>query len=277
MKVQIMTDLEGPAGVNGRGDGIGNKIVNPEIACKCLVEEINACCDGLVKAGATEILVWDGHGGSNSIDITRLHPKASLGTFGGDLCPLAFIDESFTAAIQIGAHAMQGVRDGFLHHSWNSHGNANVWLNGELIGEIGMDILRAAYFGVPTIMVSGDRAACREAKEFLGDFLPVVETKVGLSRYTVVNRPLETVYRELSATAEDALRRFREFPVKKLSGPYELKLQYMCPNLADAREKLGAERLDQTTVLLRSDNLIDLWAQVCGWAPGVHNRKFNIR
>ena len=38
MKIMIMTDLEGPSGINGRSDGIGNKTVNTPIACQVLMD-----------------------------------------------------------------------------------------------------------------------------------------------------------------------------------------------------------------------------------------------
>ena len=44
MKVIIITDLEGPAGVNGRSDGIGNTMLNVPTACQALVNEVNAVC-----------------------------------------------------------------------------------------------------------------------------------------------------------------------------------------------------------------------------------------
>ena len=276
MKVHIMTDLEGPSGVNGRSDGIGNRIINPEIASKLLTEEVNACCEGLIEGGADEIVVWDGHGGSNSIDITRLHPAASLGTLGGDLAPVCHY-QGCAAAVQIGAHAMQGVSDGYLNHSFNSHGTSEIRLNGEPVGEIGIGILLAAFFGIPSILVSGDAAACREASAFAGPGLRTVTTKHGLSRYTVVNRPPEEVRRELRAAACQALKNLKNIPVKKIDPPYEMVYRLMCPNQADAFEKAGAERLDPQTVVLRSDNIVDLWAQRNGWAPGVHNRKFAIQ
>ncbi|MFA6717276.1 MAG: hypothetical protein WCS27_17990, partial [Victivallaceae bacterium] len=67
------------------------------------------------------------------------------------------------------------------------------------------------------------------------------------------------------------------FSVKSTDGPHELKVQLMCPNMADNYEKAGAERLNQTTILLRSNDFLDVWAQRNGWAPGVHNKKFKIR
>jgi len=276
MKIYIMTDLEGPSGTNGRSDGIGNKIVNSPIACQVLTEEVNACVEGLLAGGADHIVVWDGHGGSNSIDITKLHPAAELGTIGGELYPVMFIDASYDAAIQLGAHALQGVPDGYMNHTFNSHGVANMWLNGERIGEIGIGIWGAAYFRVPTILVSGDDAACREAHACLPDGVATVSTKHSISRYTVINRNPVAVRADLRTTAEKALRNLADYKPKPLPDALELTVQLMCPNLADIWEKRGAERLDHMTIRICGTDFVDVWAQHSGWAPGVHNRKFGV-
>lgn len=274
-KVMIMTDLEGPSGINGRSDGIGNTTVNSATACEALLQEVNACVEGLVKAGADKIIVWDGHGGSNSIDIMKLHPAAMLGTIGGDLAPCVFLDATYTAVVQLGAHALSGVADGYMNHSFNSHGVCNIWLNDSLIGEIGIEAFEAAYFGVPNIMVSSDDAGCREARELLGT-VETVSTKTALSRYTVVNRNPVHVHEDLTATAERALRNVKSFPVLKLPKHFELKLEVMCQNIANSYEKIGAKRLNHNTVAFYSDDFIDVWAQHALWAPGLHNTKFGI-
>ncbi len=276
MKIYIITDIEGVSGINGRSDGIGNKIINSEVACRLLTEEVNAVVDGLVEAGADEIHVWDGHGGSNSIQIENLHPVADLFISGGDLAPITYIDSSYDVALQVGAHAMMGTPNGVLHHTFNSHGISNMWLNEELIGEIGSMGLQCAYFGVPTILISGDVAACREARDFFGE-VEVVETKKGISRYTVLNYNPTKVRQKLKEGAKKALLAKNSFSTKKVSGPYELKLQLMCPNMADSYEKSGAKRLDHSTILLKSNDLIDLFAQRIGWVQKTHNKKFNIK
>ena len=276
MKIHIVTDLEGPSGTNGRSDGIGNKTINIPIACQVLTEEVNACVEGLLAAGAERIIVWDGHGGSNSIDITKLHPAAELGTIGGELYPVTFLDASYDATIQLGAHALQGVADGYMNHTYSSHSVANMWLNGEPIGEIGINIWKAAYFRVPTILVSGDDAACREAHACLPDGVATVSTKHGIARYTVINRNPAAVHAELRTTAERALRNLADYKPKTLPDAFELTIQLMCPNLADIWEKRGAERLDHMTIRIRGTDFIDVWSQYSGWAPGVHNRKFSV-
>lgn len=275
MKVMMMTDLEGPSGINGRSDGIGNQTVNSPTACQMLLEEVNASVEGLVQGGADLVVVWDGHGGSNSIDIAKLHPKAQFATIGGDMAPCCFIDSSFDAAVQIGCHAMQGVADGYMSHTYNSHSTCNMWLNDKLVGEIAIQAYQAAYFGIPTILVSGDAAACREAKELLGD-IPTVVTKKAVSRYTVINRNPAEVHEELISASKRAMQNLAACPVLKMPDYYQLKLQLMCPNFANTYEKMGIERLDQQTVLFKSNDFQDLWAQRAGWAPGVHNKKFGI-
>jgi D-aminopeptidase len=79
---------------------------------------------------------------------------------------------------------------------------------------------------------------------------------------------------ELTKKAKQALDKIDTFKLKTISSPYTLELQLMCPNLADSYEKIGAERVDYQTVILRSDNLIDLYAQRVGWASGVYSKKF---
>jgi len=278
MKVMILTDLEGPSGVNGRPDnrgmGIAYPLLNQETAEAALVNEVNACCDGLIAAGADEIVVFDGHGGSSSIDIFKLHPKARLLQI-GNWMPASEIDSTYAALVQIGTHAMQG-SGGYLYHSFNGNAVQEMIFNGKPVGEIGIDSLRAAYFHVPTILVSGDETACQEARDFLGKAVVAVPTKFGVNRYSAVNYQPEQVYAELKRGAEMALKNRKKIPCPKIPKHCELIIRLMCPNQADAAEKIGIERLDEVTLRYKSDDFIDLWAQRLGWAPGVHNPKYGI-
>lgn len=277
MKVFIMTDLEGVSGINGRkADEVGNKIINTDVACRLLTEEVNACVEGLVAEGAEKIIVTDGHGGSNSILIEHLHAKAELMNYAYGIIPVSLgRDKSFDAAIHIGTHAMMGVADGFLNHTYNSHGVVNMWLNGNLIGEIGIEALIAAYFSIPTILVSGDKAACREAVDFLGQ-VETVETKTGISRYSVINRSPEEARTELKLKSQKALKKLKTFKAKTIPSPFKLQIELMCPNMADEYERKGALRVNHNTIILQSDDFLDVWAQRNGWGTGVHNKRFNI-
>lgn len=64
MKIAIMTDLEGVAGVityQGWANGDSRYFGQSRTL---LAMEVNAAVDGFFSAGATEIVVIDGHGGN---------------------------------------------------------------------------------------------------------------------------------------------------------------------------------------------------------------------
>ena len=77
MKILMMTDLEGVSGVvsfvdQGYADGRYH-----ERAKKLLTAEVNAVVDGLLAAGATDVLVIDGHG-PGGMCFEDLHPRARM-------------------------------------------------------------------------------------------------------------------------------------------------------------------------------------------------------
>jgi D-amino peptidase len=189
--------------------------------------------------------------------------------------PVREIDAGFDAGVMIGMHAMIDAEAGYMDHSFNSTYVVEMRVNDEPIGEIGIDALLCGYFGVPVVLVSGDRTACREARDFIGPIETVV-TKGSFSRYATINRNPERVRAELRAKAEKALANREKIQPKRLSPPYTLQIRLSTPNMADFYEKRGAKRLDKRTILLESDDVVDLWAQRQGWAPGVHNPRFDI-
>ena len=179
----------------------------------------------------------------------------------------------FDASIQLGANAMNG-REGFLNHTFSSGAINDMYLNGELIGEIGIEILLSAYFGVPTILVSGDSTACKEALDFLGFEIPVVVTKNTPYRYMVINRPPSAVYDELRKKSAEAVRNIGKIPVKVMKGPFEICVRWMSVNAADECERRGAERIDDQMVRFTGNDFLDVWAQQQGWGAGAHIRKY---
>lgn len=274
MKVFVMTDLEGACGVVARPGNHKHEILNYTEAGELLTAEVNACADGLLQAGVKEIVAIDGHGSGNAFSHHRLHKSVSAGSLGGVMFPRSFgLGPDFDAAIQLGTHAMNG-REGFLNHTFSSGMLAEMRLNGEVIGEVGIEIMLAAYFGVPTVMISGDETSCREAFDFLGFEIPSVVTKKTPWRFTAINRPAGEVYAELTETARYAMKILPEIPVKKMKPGFEITVRWMSINTADECERRGAERIDNETVRWCDNDFLEVWAQQQGWAPGVHSRRF---
>src|ERR1700680_4923307 len=72
--VFMITDAEGVAG-GSRQDQTDPK--NTEMR-QLLTGEINAAVDGFLSGGADEVVVWDGHDGSQTLSALTIHPKAKL-------------------------------------------------------------------------------------------------------------------------------------------------------------------------------------------------------
>lgn len=178
MKVYIMTDLEGVAGIIGFDDYGAPSGRYYEVGRELTTFETNAAIEGLLEAGATEILVVDGHGWG-AINPWLLHPAAKL--LAGRPMGYPFsCDRSFDAAIIVGQHAKSNADGGHLSHT-GAFEIEDLTINGLSVGEMACNMLFCAYFGVPTVMLSGDVAGCEEAKSLVSN-IEVAAVKEGWKR-----------------------------------------------------------------------------------------------
>src|SRR6202171_777031 len=72
--VFVITDAEGVGGVC-RQDQTDPK--DQEMR-QLFTGEINAAVQGFLDGGADEVIVWDGHDGSQTLSSLTIHPKAKL-------------------------------------------------------------------------------------------------------------------------------------------------------------------------------------------------------
>src|ERR1051325_5418138 len=128
----LITDAEGVGGVC-RQDQTEPK--DQEMR-QLLTGEINAAVDGFLAGGATEVVVWDGHDGSQTLSTLTIHPKARLVM--GALGPSMLMERRWSAVAYIGQHSKANVRGGIMAHSYSSLGIQNMLLNAKAHGELGM-------------------------------------------------------------------------------------------------------------------------------------------
>ena len=178
MKVYIITDMEGVAGVLSSVDYCAPESRYYEVGRTMTTLETNAAIEGALAAGATDFLVVDGHG-HGAIDPLQLHPAARL--LAGRPMGYPFgCDGSFDAAFIVGQHAKANADGGHLAHS-GSFTVDDQLVNGHSLGELGVNMLFVAYFGVPTVLVTGDAACCTEARALVPE-METVAVKEGLRR-----------------------------------------------------------------------------------------------
>jgi D-amino peptidase len=170
LKLYIMTDLEGVAGVLNFQEWTGPGKPYYGLAREFLTLELNAAIDGFFEGGATEILVVDGHG-PGAINIDQLDPRVEyLRGWGDGPWPL-MLDETFDAVGCVGQHAKAGTPYAHLAHT-QSTGYLDLSINGISIGEFGQLSMCASELGVRVIFGSGDEAFTKEAQALV----PGIET-----------------------------------------------------------------------------------------------------
>ena len=166
MNIYILTDLEGISGVYCR-EQVDPRLRRFDEGRRFLTREVNICAEACRDAGADRVYVRDGHGGSESLIWDMLSPAVDLAVCGltGGIRYQGI--EDCDAVILLGYHAMAGTPSAILEHTMSSERVQNYWLNDKRIGEVALDAAILTEYGKPIIMVTGDDAVCREAKEFL--------------------------------------------------------------------------------------------------------------
>src|ERR1041385_2301860 len=179
MKIYIMTDLEGPAGVNRWIQTREGETPEKIAAMRLLTAEVNAAVEGIYEADPdADVMVYDGHGAGGLV-FEELCPRVQVIMHGRDMRTPYGLDSTFDALFFVGQHAMAGTPNAPLCHSYSSRRIEYYKLNGHLIGEIGCLAAIAGAMGVPTVFLSGDDKACAEATA-LNPQMVTVATKQGL-------------------------------------------------------------------------------------------------
>ncbi|MEE9463345.1 MAG: M55 family metallopeptidase, partial [Bacteroidales bacterium] len=137
------------------------------------------------------------------------------------------LDESFDGMVQFGAHAMMGTQDGVLSHTQSSRSENRYWYNGVECGELVQMATIAGYYNVPTILVTGDVATCREAEHFFGESCVTVAVKEGVAREAAVLYPFAETRKALFEGAKKSMEALSQCKPYKMNMPIQGKLQYL--------------------------------------------------
>jgi D-amino peptidase len=257
-KIYVITDMEGVSGIFDTDlQCLPYQSPRFEESRKLLTGEVNAAVDGLLEGGATEVVVWDGHDSSRTLSVLDIHPKARLLT-GVPVSPTMELDGTYSAIVFIGQHAMAGAENGILSHSYSSQGIQNIWVNGKAVGEIGARVMQAGSFGVPAIMLSGDRAACQEIHDLVAE-AECAEVKVGVSRTAGYMLPHPAACALIREKARRAVERLAEFKPYKVAGPVEVKVEFTPRGTPDFQRREGVDRINDRTWVFRGKDIVDAW------------------
>jgi len=252
--VFLITDAEGVGGVC-RQDQTEPK--DSEMR-QLLTGEINAAVEGFLAGGADEVVVWDGHDGSQTLSTLTIHPKAKL--LMGAVSASMLMERRWTAVAYVGQHSKANVKGGIMAHSYSSLGIQVMKLNGKPVGEIDMIAALAGQFGTPTIFLSGDKAAADELHEIVPQ-AEVAVVKEGLGRYTCISLSAQSAREIIREGAKKSMALIGKVEPYRVTGPATLEIQFTTRNTLgpDTELRTGAEVIDSQTVRYKGKDVLEVW------------------
>ncbi|HEY2073672.1 MAG TPA: M55 family metallopeptidase [Gaiellaceae bacterium] len=265
MRVHVISDIEGVAGIVKWGQAGGDSPLYQE-ARRLYTEEINAAVRGAKKAGATEIVVMDCHGAGgdytfNSLVAADLDPDCEFVVQREWTEYTAFLEAGCDAALFVGMHAMAGTPDGVLSHTVSGQAWQSLRFNGTLVGETGINAALCGHWACPVVLVTGDRAVCREATALLGDGLTTVDVKEGLGRFSARSKTPAKARELIEDASKRALKDLQAVQPYDPGKPCEIEIAFTTPDrLEEYGHRRGVEVTGPTTIVSRGDDWWQAWS-----------------
>ena len=171
-KFYLSADIEGTCGIVCWDETEAGER-RYEYFARQMSREVAAACEGLIAAGAEDILVRDAHDSARNINPELLPEKARIfrNWERHPFCMMSGIDSSFSGAVFTGYHSAAGMDTNPLSHTMDTK-VVSLTLNGEICPELMLNCLTASYVGVPVIAVTGDKGLC----DWIRGILPGVAT-----------------------------------------------------------------------------------------------------
>ena len=163
-KVFISADMEGISGISG-SDQLSATGAEYSRSRKMMADDVNAAIRGARAGGATTIVVNDSHGSMRNLRLEDLEPGVAL-----DQPQLQAVrDDGRPGRLlrcgDLRRLSRQGGASGGLFAHTGSGVVRDVRVNGQSLGEGGLNTTVAAWYGVPVALVTGDDVAVKQVAE----------------------------------------------------------------------------------------------------------------
>ncbi|MCY2953918.1 MAG: M55 family metallopeptidase [Planctomycetota bacterium] len=280
MKVFVHWDMEGASGLFTREQAwYWEEGVRPQIAQEgrdLLIADVNSASRAALDAGIGQLIVCDTHHGGGNIIIDRMladpgieYLERSVGLQDGKRRWMPGLDETVDGLMLMAHHAKAGTKGAFLPHAWSLDW-ADFRINGQSVGEIGIEACYAGHWNIPLILVQGDEACCREAEgQFPGVITAAVKRAESADRASGLDA--EAARRLTARKVAEAIKKLRTARPRpfKPTLPMTVAIRMKTREAAQAAaEKPGVRRADEFTVEARLERQCD----VVKWITG-HSRE----
>ncbi len=255
MRFLIMTDIEGVTGITTY-----QQAENSQFGRDMLMNDLLAVIDGIRAAGDHEIVVYDMHTDGRNVDMSQL-PDDIVSVVGKPINGKLYrgVGGDFDGLLLIGLHSMARVPGAMLAHSYLVQYDS-IHINGELVGEIGVEAALAGEQGFPLVFVSGDDVGCREAEKLIPGVVTVA-VKTSLDEAQAVCLSPAKTRSILKEGAAKAVNAAKSIAPKKLEMPAIVRIKYSKCRYLEVMKALHPELfINEDTVEFGGDNLLACWS-----------------
>jgi D-amino peptidase len=164
-----------------------------------------------------------------------------------------------------GHHAKAFTEAAFMPHT-NSFGWVDFRINGQSVGEIGIEACYAGHWDIPLIFVQGDEAACYEARQQFPGVVTAVVKRATAPEFCGGMEP-EAARRETALKVAEAIEKARSGELRpfKTTLPMTVTIRMRTADAAaKAAERPGVQRLDDHTVEGRAGRQCDVMKWITG-------------
>lgn len=133
-----------------------------------MTQEVRAAIEGARSAGVSDVLVNDSHWDMRNLLWDELPPDVRV--VSGGRKPFSMTEglaTGFDGAFFTGYHARVGDANGTLAHTYTADSLYNVRINGVACSEALLNAAMAGIYGIPLLLVSGDRVVVEHVKEHM--------------------------------------------------------------------------------------------------------------
>ncbi|MCD6362357.1 MAG: M55 family metallopeptidase [Armatimonadetes bacterium] len=268
MKVYIVTDLEGVAGVwnwDNRTDDTPYIAARRARESRWLMEEVNAAARGFFAGGATEVIVNDGHGAGATMDLSYADPRITIfhGLDRPDYC--TGLDETCDAIASVGTHAKAGTEGANLRHTMG-RSIRGYWINDVSVGETGYQAFLAGYYGVPFIFCAGDAWACKEMQELCPGCV-AAPVKYGCSELSALTHTPQRAREIIEEAAERAMGVIDKVEPLDAGSPVVFREEFYEPTFDPENPPAVGRVIDSHTREIEAANMEELMDLKYGFDP----------
>jgi D-amino peptidase len=266
VRVFLISDMEGVAGIVTWAQVSGGDSSLYQEGRVLYTEEINAAVRGAKAAGATEIVVMDCHGAGGGYDFNslvpdRLDPDCEFVVQSEWTDYTEFLEDGCDGALLVGMHAKAGAEAGVLSHTVSGQAWQDLRFNGVSVGESGINAAFCGHWGVPVLLVTGDRAVCDEVRALLGDGLTTVEVKEGLGRFSARQKTPQRARELIEDGARRALSDLSAVAPYDPGRPCEIEIDFASPDrLREYANRKGVEVTGSRSLVVRGDDWWNAWS-----------------